>query len=121
MSTCGQYEKYIYVWLHRIRTKMIQAPGRPPLIMLHHPPPIEASTRLNKNSYSSKNCTQFDSLPSDLLRHIDMWHVVLVHCNKLKTLLAQFIQHHPVLHESTTYKLKYAPFDYYMHYNIIRY
>ena len=78
-----QSEKAIPAWIHRIRTKSIQAPGRPPFLTIHHLSTLESSTCPNKKSCSSKNCTQFYCLPLDLLHNIGMWHAVLVHCNKL--------------------------------------
>ena len=50
-----------------------------------------------KNSCSSKNCTQFDTLPSDTLYTVETWHFILVHCNNFKKLLAQLRQHNPIL------------------------
>ena len=53
---------------------------------------------------------QFYSLPSDLLHNIDMWHLVLVLCNKLNPVLAQLTQQNNVLRASKCYKLKYILF-----------
>ena len=89
--------------------------------MIYHPPTLEASTCPTKNNYSYKNCARLDSLPSELLHNIDMLHAGLVHCNKLKSFLVWLAQHHPVLCASTSYKLKYAPFEYYTHYYHIKY
>ena len=50
-----------------------------------------------------------------------MWHAGLIYRNKLKPVLVQLIQHHPDIRASTPYKLKYVPFDYFMHYDNIRY
>ena len=111
MTTWGQSEKSIAAWIHHIRIKMIQYPGLPPFLVLHLPPTLEASTRPTKNSCSSKNCTHLDSLLFDLLHNIGIWHADLVHCNKLKPLLERLTQNHPVLRVSTSYKLKYVPFD----------
>ena len=38
MSGLSQYKKYIAAYIHCRSTKNIQATGRPPLIMIHHPP-----------------------------------------------------------------------------------
>ena len=57
MSTWRKSEKSIPAWIHHIRTKNIQAPWRRPILMLHHPPTLEASIRLTKKSFSSKNYT----------------------------------------------------------------
>ena len=97
MSMWVQSEKFIDAFLHGISTKSIQAPGRPPFIMLHHPPTIEASTRPTKKSCYSKNCTQFNSLPSDLLYNIFMGHAGLSCRKKIKPVLVQLTQHNPVL------------------------
>ena len=121
MSTWGQYEKAIEALIQCIRNKRIQAPGRPPFLAINHPPKLEASTRPTKNYFSSKNLRQFDSLPSDLLHNIFMCHASLVHRNKLKIFLVQLTQRHPVIFASTSYKLKYIPFDYFMHYDFIKY
>ena len=101
--------------INRIRNKRIHAPWRPPFLTLHHPPTLESSTRQSKNDCSPKNCTQLDSLPLDMLHNICMWDAGLVHSNKLKPVLVELTQHHPVLHASTSYKLKYIPFKYYMY------
>ena len=77
-----KYDKAIAAWLHRINTKRIHVPGRPQLLTLHHPPTLEAYTWPNKKSCSSKKWTQFDSLPSNLLHNIGMWHAGLVNHNK---------------------------------------
>ena len=61
------------------------------------------------------------SLPFDLLHNIGMCHVGPVHHNKLKPVLVQLTKHNPFLRASTSYKLKYAPFDYFMHYEITKY
>ena len=115
--TWFQYEKAISTWLQHIRTKIIQAPGCHPFLTLHHPPTLEASTSPTKLNCSYKTFTQLDYLPLELLHNIDMQHEDIVHCKKLKPVT----QHHPVLCVSTSYKLKYAPFDYYMHCDHIEY
>ena len=120
MSTRGQYDKFMAAWLHCISTKSSQSPGCPPFLTLHHPSTLEASTHPTKKSCSSVNCTNLDSLPQKLLRNINMWNTGLVHCNKLKPVLMWPTQHHPVVPVSTSYKLKYVPFEYYMHYDNIR-
>ena len=121
MSTWDQYEKATAAWIHRTRTKTIHAPGHPPLITLHHPPNLEYSTHPTKKSFSSQNFTQLDSLSLELLRNICMWHVGLVHCNKLKPVLVQLTRHHPVLCASTSYKIEYIPFDLFRHNGVIKY
>ena len=83
------------------------------------PPWIFHSTKNKK--ISCKSCTQFDFLPLEFLRNIDMCHEVLVHHNQLKPVLLRLIQHHPVLCASTAYGLKYVPFDYFTHYYHINY
>ena len=57
----------------------IKVSVRSTLLKLCHPPTLEFSTRSNKNSCSSKNCTQFNTLPSDILNTIDTWYFSLVH------------------------------------------
>ena len=83
ISTWGQSEKYVAAWTHHIRTKRIQASGRPLFLTLHHPPTLEDSTFLTKKYCYLKNCTQLDYLPSNLLHNIGIWHMGLVHCNKM--------------------------------------
>ena len=68
-----------------------------------------------------KNCTQLDSLPSEILHNIDIWNARLVHCKKLKPVLVWITQHHLFLPAYDSYELKYSPFDYYMHYDHIKY
>ena len=114
ISTWGQYEKSIEAWVHHIRNLRIQAPGCPPFLTLHHPTTIEAYTRPTKKSYSSKNFTQLDYIPSDLLHNIGMWITGFEHLNKLKPVLVQLTQHYPVLCAPTSYKIKYISFDYYI-------
>ena len=121
MSTWGQYEKSIAAWIHSIKTERIHVPGYPPSIKQHHLPTLEASTHPTEKSCSSKNFTQFDSLPSELLRNIFMWHLGLVHRRKLKPVLVQLTQHNPIIRVSKSYKLKYSPFLYYMHYNVLQF
>ena len=83
---------------------------------------LEASSCPTKKNISSKNCTQLDSLPYELYHNIDMWNgVLVVHHNKLKPVLVRFTQHHTVLCESTSYEIKYIPFDYYRYYYHIKY
>ena len=113
MSTCGQYEKSIAAWIHCIRDKSTQSPGRLPFIMIHHSPTFESSTRPTKKSCSSKNCTQLYYLPLFLLRNIGTWNMGTIHCNKLKSFLAWLTQHHTVLRASL--------FDYFIHYDVIKY
>ena len=114
-----QYEKSISAWLHSIRTERIQEPEHPPFLTINHPPTLKASTRVTTKSRSSKTFKQFYSLPLDRLNNIFMWHTGLVHCNKLKPVLARLTQQNPVPCVSNSYKLKYAPYDYYTHYNFI--
>ena len=112
MSTWVQSEKSIGTSLHGIRNKTIHPPGRPPFIMIYHPPTLEAYTCPTKKSCYSKNYTQFNSLPLYLLQNIGMWHAGLVHWSKkLKPVLVWLTQHNPVLRASTPYKIKYVPFD----------
>ena len=121
MFTWGQSEKYIAEWTHHIRTERLQAPGYPQLLTRHHPNNPEASTCLLKHSCLFKNCTQFDSLPFDLLHNINMLYSFLLYCNKQKPILAQLTQHNPIICMSTSYKTKYVPFHYYMHYYFFQY
>ena len=79
MSMWGQSEKSIAAWIHCIRNKGVQAPGRPSFLTLHHPTTLEDSTRQTKTKTSYKNCTLFYSLPSELLHNIDMWYAGIVH------------------------------------------
>ena len=46
---------------------------------------------------------------------------VFKYFNKLKLVLVQLIQQNPVPRVSKSYKLKYAPFDYFVHYTAILY
>ena len=78
----------------------------PPTHPSTHPPTLEASTQPTKNSWSSKNCTQLNYLPSDVLHNIGMWHAGLVYSNKIKSVLVQLTQHHPILSTYTSYKSK---------------
>ena len=73
----------------------------------------------NKNS-SYKNFTQLDFFPLELLHNIDVWYAGLVNHNQLKQVLVRLTHHHPFLHASTAYNLKYVPFDYYTHYEHIQ-
>ena len=50
-----------------------------------------------------------------------MWHAGLIHHNKVKPFLVRITQHNPVLYVSTSYKLKYALFDYFINYDAIQY
>ena len=120
MYTWGQSEKSIASWIRRIRDKRIQDPGRPPFLMPHHPPNLEPSTLLIKKMFL-KNDTQLNSLLLELLHNIGMYNKGLEHHNKVKPVLVWLTQHHPVLCESTSYKLKYTPFEYFMHYDVIKY
>ena len=115
MSTWVQSKKSIAAWIHCIRNKGVQAPGRPSFLTLHHPTTLEDSTRQTKTKTSYKNCTLFYSLPSELLHNIDMWYAGIVHTNKLKPFSVRLTQHRPLLRESMWY------FDYYMYYNHIKY
>ena len=121
MSTWGQSEKSIAAWIHFISTKRIQDPGRTPFLTLYHTYNLEASTLPTKNSCTSQNCTQFNSLPPDLLHNISMFHAGLVHHNKLKPVILWITQQNPVSLVPKSYKLKYVPFYYFMYYNIIKY
>ena len=116
-----QYEKSISAWVHCTRNKSIHPPWYPPLLTLHQLPTLEASTLPTKKYVPYKKFTQFDSLPSDFIHYIGMWHAGLVHSNKLKPVLVKLTQHHPVLFSSKFFKLKYIPFDYYIHYGNIWY
>ena len=111
ISTWGQSEKAIAACLHHIGTEKIQAPGRPAFLTLHHPPTLESPTWPTKKSCYSKNCTQCDSIPSDLLHSIGMCHAVLVQHNKIKLVLAQLTKLNTITCASRSYKLKYAPFN----------
>ena len=114
MYTWSQYEKSISAWVHHNSNIRIQAPGCPPFLTLHHPTTIKIYTCPTKKSCSSKNFTQLDSLPSDLLRNIGMWITGFENLNKLKPVLVQLTQHYPVLCTSTSYKIKYVSFYYYI-------
>ena len=116
----GQSEIFIAACIQHIRHKKIQAPGRPPVLTPHHPPTLEASTLPTKKCLY-KNFTQLDFLPLELLHKIYMWHEGLVHHNQLKPVVVKITQHHPVLSASTAYDLKFVPFDYYTHYDHIKY
>ena len=121
MPTWRQYYKSIAAWIHCIRNKRIQDPGIPPLLTIYHPPNLEYSTRPTKKSCSSKNCTQMDYLPFNLLHNISIWHAGLENHNKLKPVLELLTQKNPVLCASIFYKLKYSPFDYFIHCWVIKY
>ena len=115
MSTGVQSNKSIAACIHHIRNKRVQAPVRPPFLSLHQPPTHEASTCPTLKNRDYKNHTQLDSLPSELLHNIEMWNTGHVNYNKVKLVLFQLTQHHPVLCAYKYYKLKYPPFDYFMH------
>ena len=121
MSTWGQSERAISAWIQRIMTKRIHSPVRPPFFTINHPPTLEDPTCPTKKSCSSKNYTQLNYLPSDLLHKIGMWQAGLVHNNKLKPVLARLAKQNPVLRSSKYYKLKDYPFDYFMLYDVIKY
>ena len=110
MSTWGQYEKYTSEWTLHTNTKNNQAPGCPPFLTIYHPPNIEYSTRPNKKSFSSENCTQLGSLPLKLLHIIGILHADLVNNNKLKPVLAKPKQNNSVICTSNYYEQKYVPF-----------
>ena len=95
--------------LHSILNAKIEVPRYPPLLTQHHPPTLETSTHPTKNALSSKHFTQFDSLPSDLIHNIYMYHLSLVHCDNSKTVWYGLTRHDPVLCASKFYKLKYFP------------
>ena len=61
-----------------------KVPGSPPLLKSQNPSSLEVSTCPNKNYCSSKLCTQFYTLPSDILRTIDPRNFSLVHHKKIK-------------------------------------
>ena len=72
-------------------------------------PYLEFSTRPTKIYRSSKNCTHFDTLPSDIFHNIYMWNFSLLHHEKFNIFLAQITQHNPFLCSNRSYKLKYVP------------
>ena len=121
MSTWGQSEKSIAAWIHHLRKKRIQSPGLPPLLTIHHPPTLEYSTWLTNKSCYYNNCTQLDSLTSKILHNIGMWYGAIAHRNKLKLVLVQLLQSHPILGSSMAYIIIYTPLDYYMYCNNIFY
>ena len=84
--------------------------GRPPILKRHHLPPLEDSTWPTKTSSSLKNRTQFNTLPLDILRTIDMWHSGLVHHNNFKKLLTWLTHHNPFICYTMCYKLKFFSF-----------
>ena len=57
----------------------MQVTGRPPFLMIHHPPNLEASTCPTKHYFFSNIFTQMDALSSDLLHNIVMCYAGLVH------------------------------------------
>ena len=116
----GQSDKFMKTCIHRIRTARIQAPGRPPVLKLHHPPTHEYSAHPTKKNFLKK-LTQFYFLPLVLIYNIYIWNTGLLHRNHIKPVLVRITQHYPVLRASTAYDLKYVPFDYYTHYDHIKY
>ena len=122
MSTWVKYEKTIVTWIRCIMNKRIQAPGRPPFLMQHHPPTHPWCLHFsNKKVLFLQKITPLYYLTLYLLYNIGMWNAGIVHHKKLKPLLVWLTQHHQVLRTSTSYKLKYSPLDYYMYYNNTRY
>ena len=120
MSTWGQSDKYIAAWIHHISNKRFRHHGILPSSRHTTHPPLELPlTQLFEKLL--KNCTQVDSLPSELLHNIYIWRAGLVHHNKLKLAFVLLTQHHPVICVSTSYKLKCPPFCHFMHYNHILY
>ena len=93
----------------------IKVPGHPNLLQRHHQPTLEVSTCPTKNECSSKNCTQLDTLRSDILHTIDTRYLSLVHHETFKKVLAWIKHQNPVLHSTRSYKLKYIQFDNPMH------
>ena len=91
---------------------------------LNHSTPPDQPERFHspdKNTCLSKNSAQFYSLLSDHICDIDMRKLGLLHRNNLKPVLAQLKKRNPALCTLTAYKIKYFPFNYYMHYEIIGY
>ena len=121
MPVWGQSEKSIAAWLKRISTERIHSPVLPPFLAQHHPPTLEASICPTKSSCSSKRFPRSDSLPSEFLHNIYIWHSCILHRNKLKPVLSWLTQNNPGICASMSYKLKYVPFGYYMHYDVIQY
>ena len=111
MSTWVHTEKSTKSCLHCIRDRRIKAPGLTLFLTIHHPPTIGYHTLPTNNHCYSQDCTQLGSLLSQLIHNIDMWHAGIVHRNKLKPVLVHLTQHHPVFCASTSYELKYSPFD----------
>ena len=121
MSTLVKSEKSISSWIHSISNKRNQAPDRPPFLTPHQQPTLESSICPNKIYCSSKIFTQFNSLPLTLLYNMVLWHAGPLHYNKLKQVYVRLIQYHPFLCVSTSYKLKYVPFDFFINYAVIKY
>ena len=74
------------------------------------PPSLEDYTYPKKQSCSSKNHTQFNTLPSDILHTIGTWNFRIVHHNKFNKVLVQITQQNQLLCSIISYKLKYVPF-----------
>ena len=68
-----------------------------------------------------KNGIKLDFLPLERLHNIGIWNTGLVHSNKLKLVLVRLKQHHTFICAFIAYELKYPPFDYYNHYEHIKY
>ena len=78
----GKYEISIKSWLRRIRNKNIQAPGRPPILMLHHPTTLEASTRPTEKHFLKKFHTFWLPPIGNSSSH---WYVVCGYCTSQPT------------------------------------
>ena len=100
----SKYEQSMAEW-------RIKVPGHPPLRNRNHPPDLESSTCPTKTYRPWKNCTQFDTLPSELLHNIDTWHSGIIHCDNFKPVLVRLTQRNPLFFPTNPYKLKYVPFD----------
>ena len=100
---------------------MIQYPGRPTFLTLHHLTTLESSTCPTKNYCSFKNCTQFYYPSSYILQNIGMWHAGLLHGIKIKLVLERLKQQNTIIFASKAYKLKYVPFEYFIYYDVIQY
>ena len=74
---------------HCIRTERIKSPGHLNFLTRHRLATLEASARLTKKTCLSKNSTQLDSLPLDILHEIYTWYLGLVNCNIITPVLAQ--------------------------------
>ena len=97
----------------------IKVPWRPPLLNQYHPPNLEVSTCPTKNTHSSKNFTQFDTLPSDTIHIFETCYFSLVHNKILNKVLVRLTHQNPLLCSTSYYKPKYLPFDDPIHYNIL--